>query len=358
MSMTTRQPDDAIHQPHHGRRGCLSAVKRGFKWIGIAALSLVIMGCIYQAAATEIDKRNLAPPGLMIEVDGHLMHIHCIGAGKPTVILEAGGYSFSSEWSWVQQQLAPTQRVCAYDRSGYGWSEPGPAPRSALRLVAELHSLLAKADIAGPYVLVGHSFGGILNSVFASEYPDDVSGVVLVDTAYASALHFAQESDYTKWKSDNDLLNAPLWLVSRTGVVRFINADSFRSYGYTAETLQELVALRSTNQAFDTYYAEGIDTAWENQAPFAAATIGSRPLIVLWATILPRQLTPDEKVRLASLQREVASLSSNSATRYVAGSDHGSIIGSEQYSRQVTTAILDVIRAAQTGGRLAGAGPE
>jgi pimeloyl-ACP methyl ester carboxylesterase len=346
---------DGNRSPHARRRSFFSIIKRGLKWFGIAVLGLIALGCVYQVASTEIDKRNFPPPGEMVEVDGHLLHIHCMGEGSPAVILEAGGYSFSAEWYWVQQQIAPTHRVCAYDRAGNGWSEPGPAPRTALRLVAELHTLLQQAGIAGPYVLAGHSFGGILNSVYATRYPDEVSGVVLVDTAYASALHFDQASDYEQWKRDNDLLNAPLWALSRTGVVRLINAGSFRGYGYPPAATDQLVALRSTDQAFDTYYAEGIATTWENQASFASAHIGNRPLMVLWATVLPRQLTPDEQARLTALQQGVAALSSNSATRYVEGSDHGSIIGTEQYARQVTQAILDVIEAAQTGGRLAGA---
>jgi pimeloyl-ACP methyl ester carboxylesterase len=328
-------------------------MKRGLKWSAIALLTLIFLGCVYQVLATEIDRRNFPSPGVLVDVDGHKMHIYCLGQGSPTVVLEAGGYSFSSEWYWVQQQLAPTHRVCTYDRAGYGWSEPGPSPRTALRIVAELHTLLAKANISGPYVLAGHSFGGILNSVYASQYPDEVQGIVLVDTAYASAIKFADESEYKQWKRDNDLLNAPLWALTRTGLGRFLNASAFQGNGYSSQALAELVAFRSTNQAFDTYYAEGIAVAWDNQQSFATANAGKLPLMVLWATILPRKLTPPEEVRLASLRQSVSTLSSNSKTRYVEGADHGSIIGNEQFARQVTMAILDVINVAQTGKWLA-----
>ena len=331
------------------RRGFFSFLKLGLKWLGIAVLALVIVGYVYQLAATEIDRNNLPPPGILVDVEGHRMHILCTGQGSPTVILEAGGYSFSSEWSRVQEQASSTQKVCSYDRGGYGWSEPGPAPRTAQRIVGELHALLAAAKIPPPYILVGHSFGGILNTVYAAQYPDEVSGVVLVDTAYASAIHFANEDEYQQWKRDNDLLNAPLWAMIRTGIGRVMNASSFRDNGYSGQALDQLVAFRSTNQAFDTYYAEGIAVGWQNQAAFAAASVGSRPLMVLWATQLPRKLKPEEEAVLAALQQGVAALSSDSETRYLQGSDHGSIIGNEQYAQQVTAAIQDVSEAVRTG---------
>jgi pimeloyl-ACP methyl ester carboxylesterase len=334
------------------KHGFFAALKRVLKWFGVAIIAAVILGIVYQTIATESDRRSFAPPGNPIDVEGHKMHIYCMGSGSPTVVLEAGGYSFSAEWNWVQHQLASTQRVCAYDRAGNGWSEPGPAPRTALQIVGELHTLLAKANIPGPYVLAGHSFGGILNRVYASQYPGEVLGIVLVDTAYTT-LQFTSAADYDQWKRDNDLLNAPLWALARVGVVRFLNASAFQGNGYNPQTVAELTAFRSTNQAFDTYYAEGIAVAWQDQQAFANAKINDLPLMVLWATILPRKLTPAEEDRLALLQKEVATYSSNSETRYIQGSDHGSILGTEAYAQQVTQGILDVISAAQTGGKLA-----
>jgi pimeloyl-ACP methyl ester carboxylesterase len=340
------------NQPHLRKHRIFYRFLRGLKLFGIVVITILILGFVYQMIATEVDRHNFPPPGILVDVDGHKMHILCIGNGSPTVILEAGGFSFSSEWNWVQQQLASSNRVCAYDRAGNGWSEPGPAPRTAQQIVGELHTLLTKANIPGPYVLVGHSFGGILNRVYAAQYPGEVLGIVLVDTAY-NVLQFTSVADYEQWKRDNDLLNAPLWALIRVGAARFINANAFQGYGYNTESVAELVAFRSTNQSFDTYYSEGIAVAWQNQQSFANAHLGNLPLMVLWATTLPRKLTPAEEERLASLQKEVAGFSSNSETRYIQGSDHGSIIGTEQYAQQVTQGILDVIAAAQKAEGLA-----
>jgi pimeloyl-ACP methyl ester carboxylesterase len=348
--MTTR-----INNPNGGLRArphrFFTMIKRGLLRLGIIAVALIVLGCVYQAIATAIDKNKYPPPGALVDVDGHRMHIYCMGKGSPTVILEAGGFSFSSEWYWVQQEFAPTHRVCAYDRAGSGWSEPGPAPRTALRVVTELHTLLLKANVTGPYVLAGHSFGGILNRVYTTQYPDEVLGIVLVDTAFV-AVHFDNDNEYRQWKRENDLLNAPLWALTRIGLIRPINASAFQSYDYPPPALAELAAFRSTNQTFDAYYAEGIAAMNENQQPFSSARIGDRPLMVLWATVLPRKLRPEEEVQLASLRQEVAAYSPNNATRFVEGADHGTILGKEQYARQVTSAILDVIESAQNGTKL------
>jgi pimeloyl-ACP methyl ester carboxylesterase len=90
----------------------------------------------------------------------------------------------SAHWIWVQQQLAQTTRVCVYDRSGLGWSERGPKPRDAKQISTELHTLLTNADTEGPYVLVGHSYGGLYTQMYAARYPDEVAGVALVDSSH------------------------------------------------------------------------------------------------------------------------------------------------------------------------------
>ena len=103
-------------------------------------IGLPIVGAIYQAIATARDKRNFPPPGQLIDTGGHRLHLHVTGTdtGKPTVILEAGMASFSSNFVWVQQELEQTTRVVAYDRSGLGWSDPGLKPRDAQRSAKEL----------------------------------------------------------------------------------------------------------------------------------------------------------------------------------------------------------------------------
>jgi pimeloyl-ACP methyl ester carboxylesterase len=119
-------------------------------------------------------------PGL-VEVDGHRLYMDCRGSGSPTVVVETELDSTFDNWRDVQAALAPGQRVCMYDRAGLGLSERGPEPRTSQRAVAELHALLQNAAVAGPYLMVGHGFGGLNVLLFAQTYPSEVSGLVLVD---------------------------------------------------------------------------------------------------------------------------------------------------------------------------------
>src|ERR671917_85220 len=149
----------------------------------VALLVLAVAGAIYQAIATELAERAYPPPGEMVGVGGHRLHINCVGRGSPTVVSDAGSGGFSAQWVRVQREVSGTTRVCAYDRAGMGWSEMGPDPRDAERISGELHALLKGANVEGPYVLVGHSFGGLYARTYAARYPDEVAGVVLVDSS-------------------------------------------------------------------------------------------------------------------------------------------------------------------------------
>ena len=100
------------------------------------------------------------------------------------MVLDAALGNMSAHWALVQQEVARTTRVCAYDRAGLGWSEPGPGPRDAAHITSELHTLLGNAGIPGPYVMVGHSFGGLYTQLYAARYADQVAGVVLVESSH------------------------------------------------------------------------------------------------------------------------------------------------------------------------------
>ncbi|HET7225584.1 MAG TPA: alpha/beta hydrolase [Candidatus Eisenbacteria bacterium] len=149
--------------------------------IAWAAAALVAVAWMAPALA---DTPPWPPPGRMIDVGGWRLHLDAAGhrrPGDPCVVLESGLGDFSVEWSLVQPRVARFARVCSYDRGGDGWSELGPHPRTMHQIVYELHTLLARAGEAPPYVLVGHSYGAWLVRMYASEYPREVAGMVLVD---------------------------------------------------------------------------------------------------------------------------------------------------------------------------------
>jgi len=153
-------------------------------------LSLVILLCVIAAGSTIFNAaalryyRSIYPaPGTIYRVNGHDMHIYCTGEGSPTIVLEAGLGDDSLKWGKVQPELSKTTRVCSYDRAGFGWSTPGPDPRDADAIASELHALLQQAGVRGPIVLMGHSIAGIYIRAYATRYPQDVTGLIVVDGA-------------------------------------------------------------------------------------------------------------------------------------------------------------------------------
>lgn len=135
----------------------------------------------YAYAGEYLDKRRFPPPGQFVAIDKCRIHLHESGSGSPAVVLEAGIAASSLSWSYVQPLVAKFTRVASYDRPGLGWSEYCKRPRTLEQMSAELFALLAQAGIPPPYVLVGHSFGGLLIRYFAHAKPRDVQGLVLVD---------------------------------------------------------------------------------------------------------------------------------------------------------------------------------
>jgi len=164
-------------------------LKRIFLW---ASLSVLAAACLALALQWILSQRALSRnpvPGKLIGVGGHEMHLACDGSGNPTVVLEAGLPSSSLTWNAVAPDIARFARVCTYDRAGYAWSGTGRSARTAANIGQELRLLLRNAGVAPPYILVGHSFGGLVVQLYASTNPDEVAGMVLVDSSHPDQIH-------------------------------------------------------------------------------------------------------------------------------------------------------------------------
>ena len=160
----------------------------------IRVVGIVIVGLLWNSGmAQQPAGPQPSSNGRMVDLGGHRLHINCTGKGSPTVILEGGFEEFSFDWALVQSKVADSTRVCSYDRAGYAWSDSGPKPRTFLQINLELHDALAKIDEGGPYVLVGHSFGGPIVRNFANKYPDEVAGIVFVDAV-------SEDQRFEMWK--------------------------------------------------------------------------------------------------------------------------------------------------------------
>jgi len=347
-------------QPHSARR------RKGVGfWAGRVLLGLVITlvalaatGASYQAVATAIDQRTYPAPGQLVDVGGYRLHINCMGQGSPTVILESGLANMSADWGNVQPLVAEGTRVCAYDRAGIAWSDPGPQPRDPRQIAGELHTLLSRAGIAGPYVLVGQSFGGLYVRMYAARYSSEVAGMVLVDASHPDMWQrLPAEATAT--------LTGPAWqatamrLMARLGLFRLTNGD-FANCGLPALQCAEERAFASSSSKWDTWTAEMYAPERDAQVR-DTGNMGARPLIVLTAGDHRRDFAAGISAAAQmqfedvwrELQTELAGLSINSVHRIVDGAGHQSLQLDHTSVPMTSAAILEVVEAARSGQPLA-----
>lgn len=311
----------------------------------IVIVVLLVFGAAYQAFATQRDRRRYPPPGQLVDAGGFRLHLQAAGdeSAKPTVILDAGMVSFSSNWAWVEPVIAKVTRVVAYDRAGLGWSDPSPNLRDTQTSARELHAALQNAGISGPYVVVGHSFGGLTMRAFADLYPDEVAGLVLVDASHPD-----------QWAhipaSKNGKLNARAQNVAGTlghlGLFRLLRKEAKvlaaglppRQYDEITAFCMLPTALKVSSKALAVW-----DTLTRPQIN-AAKPLGDKPLVVL--SVTEQALYAEVLTRL---QNELPALSPNSKHVTVQGATHENLVSNETFARSVTDAILEVIESVRSG---------
>jgi pimeloyl-ACP methyl ester carboxylesterase len=165
-------------------------------WI-VVLVALPVGGLIYEAYADGMDGLEFTPPGQLVDIGGRRLHLVCIGEGEPTVFFESSGFSNSMSFSRARERIAARTRVCSYDRSGMGWSDPGPAAASTGDLARDLAVLQDRAKLHGPHVLVASSIGGLTAELFARQFPERVAGLVHLDAA--NSLTLALRERWSTW---------------------------------------------------------------------------------------------------------------------------------------------------------------
>lgn len=297
------------------------------------------IGCLYQAVATIRDQRDFPPPGMFVDINGCRMHLQTAGCGQPTVILESGLGGMSSAWGWIQPEMAKFSRVISYDRAGLGWSGPDHSPKTAALAARRLRTVLQLSNIDPPYVLVGHSLGGLFIRVFANLYPDEVAGMVLLDAVHPDQ-HLRSAAIDTHMRSGFRFLKATP-LLTRLGYVRLTGLFDAWSIGLPARQAAESQAFLSNYQHLKTTRDESL--AWETICDEVRGTsgLGDTPLAVVTAgrDVLPGQ---------PELQRELATLSSDSLHFIVKDADHVSLITRRELALSVVKAIQHVVERANS----------
>ena len=308
----------------------------------IAFLALASIGGAYATLGAAADARAYPMPGQLIDVGGHGLHLSCTGSGSPTVVLQPGAGEMSSNLGWIAPAVAQDTRVCVYDRAGRGWSEPADTAQDGTQIATDLHTLLQRGHVPGPYVLAGHSFGGLYVLNFAAHYPDEVAGMVLVDatdTASAVKAGAASPSDAGSYDAMGRV-SALASVSARLGLLRLyapLEAGSLppRSRAEVRATIATANNLRSTIDE----YVQG-NTSMRQAA--SLDDFGDKPLVVLTAGIGSGPTHTAE-------QNDLATLSTNSVHRTLSGSDHEGLVADEEHAAVTTGAILDVVSAVRSG---------
>src|SRR5437867_8494430 len=296
--------------------------------VGLCGLVVLgaLAGAAYQWTATRQDLAANPPPGRLVDVGGHRLHVWCTGAGTPSVILESGLGGSSFDWGYVQPEVARFTRVCSYDRAGMGYSDAGPSPRTTRRIARELALLLDRFGIGGPLILVGASIGGFTVRLFASEHAERVAGLVLVD-----ASHEDQEVEVPRI--------APFVpLLSSVGVFRLLGV----SFGLPPDSLEPSVRgfARATAFRASAYRA----TADEGtHLPESAAEVrASRRRLAIPVVVVTAGRGADPVWR--DLQRDQVGLSQRGCQVIAEHSGHAIALGQPE-------AVVDAIRATVDAAR-------
>ncbi|WP_341360220.1 alpha/beta fold hydrolase [Georgenia sp. M64] len=311
----------------------------------IATLALASVGGGYQTVATAADGRAYPMPGQVFDVGGHRLHLSCSGSGAPTVILQPGMGEMSSNMALIAPAVARGTRVCVYDRAGRGWSEAADTAQDAEQIATDLHTLLQRADVDGPYVLAGHSFGGRYVLTYAARYPDEVAGMVLIDTTPPASGPGPAVASSDRRDSYNAVgrVAALASATARLGVARL--QSQFTSGNLPSQAEGEVRAATSTAANFGSFVEEFARGNASAQQAASFVDFADKPLVVLTAGV---GSDPSD----AAAHAHLATLSTNGVHRVVEGETHQSLVAAEGGAAATTQAIVDVVSSARSGNQL------
>ncbi len=318
---------------------------RSARWLlypVVGAMGVAAVGGAYQTVGSAADSWSIAMPGRLVDVGGHRLHLSCTGSGSPAVVVEAGGGEMAANLGWITTAVAHDTTICVYDRAGRGWSEDADTPQDAVAISTDLHTLLHRADVSGPYVIAGHSFGGLYALTFAARHPDEVAGMVLIDS---TAPHYDGADDVPNAAGSESYDVVRRFAALNSSAARI---GAGRLYAMLAPVdlppaernqLRVGTAMPGTMRSTIEEYLRANDSM---QEAASLRDFGDKPLVVLSAGLGSDADWPQKQQRLAAL-------SSDSVHRVVEGASHEALVGDPMHAATTSRAILEVVGSVRTG---------
>ena len=306
---------------------------------------LVILALFAVGGGYERISQSTAPAvamrGQLFDVGPYRLHLECHGSRGPTVILEPGAGGSAASMGLIAPAVARDSRVCVYDRAGRGWSDPAASPPDGAQIAIDLHTLLDRAQVPGPYVLAGHSFGGLYVRTYAAKYPGQVAGLVLVVSTAAANKPVSppKAGSYSVLKHLSSLFAT----TSRLGVGRLLAATSFSDLPpkYRDDARATAATGKEMGGVLDEYGVANRSVAEAGRL----RSLDTKPLIVLTAERGSSQ-------GWMAHQNQTVTLSTNSLHRVVPGATHAAFVDNPGHAAAVTRAIHDVVVSVRTGAPL------
>jgi len=329
-------------------------------WLKVALKSLVVLialallaGIVYEQIGRKRDRTRLPQIGKSVNIGGRSLNIFCSGAGEPPVIFESGGAGPGLGWEPFQTEVAKFTQACWYDRAGEGWSDLGPFPRTSVAIANDLHELLKRAGVPAPYVFAGGSFGGLNSRIYGGLYPNEVAGMVLIDSAHEDELKRAPKAFLGRtaprylWRPLQFAYEAAAFV----GLLRITQSSPAQGKRPSQMTHEEIVAaLRQQPKSVVGNVSAGIVLP-ESFAEAASVTrVGDFPLIVMTAgqpidfgdAELNKQAAAYQQVWVHEIQPKLVRLSTHGRQIVFPNANHGTIP-----QEAIVSAIREVVTEAR-----------
>ncbi|XGX80399.1 Putative aminoacrylate hydrolase RutD [Terrabacter sp. BE26] len=307
-----------------------------------AVLALCAIGGGWQTLSQATTTNPFLASGRLVDVGGHQLRLDCTGSASPTVVLEPGAGGTSASMGWIAPAVAKQTRVCVYDRAGRGGSDPADSPQNGAQVAADLHTLLHRGGVPGPYVLAGHSFGGLYVRTFAAHYPDEVAGLVLIDSTASEG----PATSVVPAATEDGSYDA----IGRFATLAALSADVGLARLYGTLTGGTLPPRNEEQLVYDSAQAHTVRSVVEEFLRGGAASreaaslqdFGAKPLYVLTAG------SGSDATWMAH-QKASARLSTNSAHQVVDGADHRGLLDDRRYAAETSRGVLAVVSSVRNG---------